>query len=240
MLLDSFVRAPEDDLAELLSDLDDDDGDHGWLPVEPRWREHPLRHDRRARPVTYRVRLDLLDAKPPIWRRLDLASDIYLDDLHAIIQVAMGWDDAHLHAFAAGRQPFSHRGFQFANDYIEGYPFTHEAEVRLDETMREPGDWLGYTYDFGDTWRHLLKLEAVRPRGAGDPAFTCITGRRACPPEDCGGVWGYQNLLVYVEDPSDAPDWFIEQAEEFLDGREFDPARFDLEAVNRALDDIRA
>lgn len=235
---DGLVTDPDDDVAELLGDLDDDGDD--WLPAESQWRDHPLRHEQRARPVTYRVRLDLLDAKPPIWRRLDLASDIYLDDLHAIIQVAMGWDDAHLHAFSVGRQPFSHHGFQFANDYVEGYPFTHEAEVRLDETLREPGDRLRYTYDFGDTWRHSLRLEEVRPRGAGHPAFTCVTGRRACPPEDCGGIWGYQALLAYLENPLDTPDWFVEQAEEFLDGERFDPTAFEVQEVNKALDAIRA
>lgn len=207
----------------------------------PRWTGHPLRHRRRNRPVTYRVRLDLLDTKPPIWRRLDLVSNLALDELHVIIQVAMGWTDSHLHTFAVGGRPFSPSAFRFLNPYeaAEGERGTPEHSVALDETVHAPGDRLWYTYDFGDGWDHALKLEQVRPRRPSDPAFVCVGGRRACPPEDCGGVYGYEELLAYREDPEGAPEQLTERAEYFLP-EEFDPAAFDVDEVNEAFDDIRA
>ena len=147
----------------------------------PRWTGHPLRHKRRPRVMTYRVRLDLLDAKPPIWRRLDVASDLYLDDLHVVIQAAMGWSDSHLYAFAAGGRVFMPGSFQFLNEFdvAEGERGTPEAQVRLDEVQRGPGDRLWYTYDFGDGWEHVLKLESVLTRRAGDSAFRCVWGAGA-------------------------------------------------------------
>lgn len=192
--------------------------------------------------MTYRVRLDLLDAKPPIWRRLDVASDLYLDDLHVVVQAAMGWSDSHLHAFSAGGRVFMPGSFQFLNEFdvAEGERGTPEAQVRLDEVLREPGDRLWYTYDFGDGWDHVLKLESVQTRRAGDAAFRCVGGRRACPPEDCGGIPGYEDLLAYREDPASVPDWVAERAAEFWAAGNFDPAEFSVAETNDALDAIRA
>ncbi|WP_448072602.1 plasmid pRiA4b ORF-3 family protein [Georgenia yuyongxinii] len=207
-------------------------------PVKPvPWSAHPLRRRRRSKPVSYRVRLDLLDARPPIWRRLDLASNLRLDQVHTVIQVAMGWSDAHLHAFSAGGRPYMPDSYQFLNQYEieQDEPGIPESEVRLDEVVMEPGDRLWYEYDFGDSWNHVLKLEKVLPRGANDPAATCLGGRRACPPEDCGGLAGYEGLLAFAEDPTLAPDWVKESwLHHFPDGY-FDPAAFDVTEVNDAL-----
>lgn len=211
----------------------------GWgVPPSPTWSGHPLRRRRRSKPVTYRVRLDLMDAKPPIWRRLDLASDLFLDDVHEVIQVAMGWTNSHLHAFAAGGRAFGPGALCFLNafDVEEGEEGTDEAEVRLDEILHGPGDRLWYEYDYGDGWSHVLKLEKVLPR-AGDTAAVCVGGRRACPPEDCGGVYGYQELLAYAVDPAGAPEWVAEAMDHYLSADEFDPAAFDLDEVNEALAD---
>lgn len=96
--------------------------------------------------VTYRLRIDLDRTKPPLWRRLEVASDLFLDELHWIIQVAFGWDNGHLHEFSSGR---------------EGIP---EEEVRLDEVLVDRGDKLYYEYDFGNGWQHTIQLEALLPR----------------------------------------------------------------------------
>lgn len=193
--------------------------------------------------MTYRVRLDLLDAKPPIWRRLELASDLYLDDVHAVIQVAMGWTNSHLHAFSAGGPPFFPGSFRFLNpfDVAEGEPGTPSSHVRIDEILHDVGDRLWYTYDFGDGWDHVVKLETVTPRRTDDLAFHCVGGRRACPPENCGGVPGYEDILAYLDDPTGVPEWIAEHARELGAGADrFEPAAFDVEEINRALDSIRA
>src|SRR5699024_7913873 len=159
-----------------------------------------------------------------------------------VIQAAMGWTNSHLHAFAAGGPMFTPRSFGFLNDFdvAEGEPGTPESHVRLDEVLHETGDRLWTTYDAGDGWGHVLKLPAVHPRRSGDSAFRCVGGRRACPPEDCGGMPGYDSLLAYREDPASVSDWEAEVAADFWDNGDFDPVAFSVAETNEALDAIRA
>ncbi len=135
----------------------------------------------------FRVRLDLRDTKPPVWRRLEVSGDITLPRLHDVIQTAMGWTNSHLHRFRTGvdhRSPY----FLAPFDFEEGEDGMAEDDVRLDQLVREKGDALWYEYDFGDSWDHVLKVEAVLPKPPEQ--VRCTGGRMACPPEDCGGVWG--------------------------------------------------
>ena len=149
--------------------------------------------------MTYRVRIDIKDAKPPIWRRLELASDMVLDELHEVIQAAFGWTDSHLHRFAVGTSAWDRAAelylcpFDVDDGDDEG---TAEQEVRLDEVLVEVNDRLHYVYDYGDDWEHVVRLEAVLDRPEDAPRAVCTDGRRAGPPEDCGGVWGYEQLLA--------------------------------------------
>lgn len=184
--------------------------------------------------VTYRIRVDLDGAEPPVWRRLELANDLTLEQVHHVLQTAMGWTDSHLHDFASGDSPADdlaqhYRPQDSIDNDLEGID---ETTVRLGEVLVEPGDRLFYTYDFGDDWTHTLHVEAVVPSGADhqSPAI-CVAGARACPPEDCGGVWGYHELLTALSQPPDADnkelrDWV---------GPDFDPDRFDIDDVNAAL-----
>jgi hypothetical protein len=184
------------------------------LPRQPR---PSLRKKPRKSPAAYRVRVDLDNARPPIWRRLDLRSDLTLAQMHLAIQAAFGWWDYHLHRFALGGSVFDRDAELFLCPYDveegedDGVP---AATVRLDETLAEPGDELRYCYDYGDSWELTLRLESVHDLGEGLIA-RCVGGRRAAPPEDCGG-------------PRDAED-----LAEVLD----DPAHFDLAEVNEALTD---
>lgn len=184
--------------------------------VGPERREH--RHPRRDEVVTYRVRIDIAHAQPPIWRRLDLRSNITLDVLHQVIQTAFGWWDYHLYRFSLGGDGFDPRSqlflcpFDVDEGEDEGMP---ASDIHLDETLREPGDVLHYLYDYGDNWDLTLKLEKVLPQGEVSPIAVCVDGRRAAPPEDCGGR-------------RDA-----EQLAEVLD----DPAAFSVDEVNEALHD---
>ncbi len=199
------------------------------------------RRPRRPEPVTYRVRVDLVGAKPPLWRRLELASDLFLDELHDILQVAFGWTDSHLHRFASGPERYGPETEHYLGPFelAEGDAGIPEGEVRLDEVLVDAGDRLFYTYDYGDDWQHVLELEAVLPRDTSVPRVGATAGRRDGPPEDCGGVYGYE-LIAAATDPAH-PD-HVELAREFdhIYGDDVDPASFattpfDLERINRAL-----
>ena len=157
----------------------------------------PPGRPRRRRSVTLRVRVDIEGLEPPIWRRLDLASDLTLDRVHAVLQTAFGWQNSHLHSFSTR----SDRGENSTQrslpelDVAQGDDGIVESEVQLDELLVAAGDRLSYTYDFGADWQHTVLLESVGPRTPGDRVAGLVAGRGAGPPEDCGGVWGYQDLL---------------------------------------------
>jgi hypothetical protein len=159
------------------------------------------RRPRRAGVVSYRVRVDLSGTKPPLWRRLELASDLYLDQVHEIMQVAFGWTDSHLHQFGSGPAHYDRATEHYLCPFQveEGDPGVPEEYVRLDEVLAEPGDRLFYDYDFGDGWQHTIRLEAILPRGSSAPRAVCIAGRRDGPPEDCGGVGGYELITAATD-----------------------------------------
>ena len=142
--------------------------------------------------------------------------------------MAMGWTDSHLHGFRAGRDSYGVPDPNFPGD------FNNERNVRLNKIADE-GDTIIYDYDFGDSWEHDLKIEKLLPPEPGAHYPRCLKGSRACPPEDCGGPWGYQNLLDALKDPKH------ENHEEMLEwfGDGLDPEAFDLDDINEALKHIR-
>ena len=148
----------------------------------------------------FRVRLDLHGAKPPVWRRLELPGDLTLPRLHDVIQAVMGWTDSHLHRFRTGSD---HRSLYFVStfDLDEGEDGVPEDDVRLDQLVAVEGDALWYEYDFGDGWDHVLRVEEI----LDDPParVRCTGGRKACPPEDCGGIGGYGELASWVRNGYD-------------------------------------
>jgi hypothetical protein len=183
-----------------------------------------------ARDAVYQVKISLRGTHPPIWRRLRLPAATTLARLHDIIQTAFGWTDSHLHAFEAGGRRYSRPAFGL-DDFDDR--FADEGEALLREVADSVGARLRYTYDFGDSWEHDLLVEEILPPDRPGPAV-CVAGRRAGPPEDCGGVWGYAELLDILADP-DHPE-HAERLEwlEWL-GHRLDPAAFDKDAINRAL-----
>lgn len=206
----------------------------GW-PARPR----PTLLQRREEKATYVVRLDLDDAKPPIWRRLRLASDLSLAQLHDVVQVAMGWLDCHLHQFQMGPVLKDYRVAPFLTDYdlLEGETDgVTEADVRVDEVLGEPGHRLFYEYDFGDSWSHTIRLEKIEPWSEGAPVAVCVAGRRACPPEDVGGLPGHEEACAAIRgEPIGDPEWAEHLLTWLPDG--YDPEHFDAEEVNGALHD---
>ncbi len=155
------------------------------------------RRPRPRRPVTLRIRVHIEGVQPPIWRRLDVASDLTLDRLDAVLQSAFGWQNSHLHSFTTPADPNEVRAERYltAFDVAEGDGGVLESEVELGELLVEAGDKLSYTYDFGDDWEHTLVLESAQSRIAAAPGAVLVAGRRAGPPEDCGGARVYQDLL---------------------------------------------
>lgn len=167
-----------------------------------------LRRTRRDDVATYRIRVDIDDAAPAIWRLLDVRSDLTLDVLHQVLQAAFDWTDSHLHRFAIGGHPFDQDSQIFLCPFdVEEGEMSDDgglpaSDVRLDEVMAEPGDILRYLYDYGDSWEHTLRLEEVLPAAADTPTAVCVDGDRAAPPEDCGGVTDEAQLAEVLDDPA--------------------------------------
>ena len=187
----------------------------------------------------FQVRIDLLQVKPPIWRRLVLPGDLTLDRVHAVLNEAMGWTDSHLHRFRTGNRPHAPY-FITEFDLHEGDDGILENDVRLDQVVAEKGDALWYDYDFGDGWEHVVKVEAVLPEPPTEVEL--VTGRRACPPEDVGGPWGYEAVAKWVESGYDKtllPEQFdnARHARDWLTPG-WHPATFDLESARSALRDV--
>jgi hypothetical protein len=203
-------------------------------------------------PRALQLRITLLGTKPKIWRRVLCPADITLGDLHAIIQVAMGWEDAHLHEFTlrgkkltrkekaelqrradeldvdlrelTGERTFSDPSFdlEFAED---------EFAAQFTDVAPAPRSKLYYLYDMGDSWEHEIVVEKLVKPDPGSPILQCLGGEGACPPDDSGGVWGYYDKLDALEDPDheyhdEAVDWL---------GDDYDPDAVDLAQINRDL-----
>jgi hypothetical protein len=173
--------------------------------------------------MPHQLKVTLEGIEPPVWRRLVVPSEFTLYDLHHAIQVAMGWEDCHLHDFTIKRQRYA---VPESDDF--GDP-ADETKARLCD-VAGPRTKILYQYDFGDSWNHVIVVEKVL-KNAADPIPTCVDGARACPPEDSGGAWGYSDKLQALanldDDDSDKlRDWM---------GDDFDPELFEIDAVNRAL-----
>lgn len=180
-------------------------------------------------PTVHQLKITLHESKPPIWRRVLLPSSATLFQLHGVIQESFGWIGYHLHEceIAGTRYGDAEDDDGWDDDDDE---LIDEHSVTLAE-LAPSGTTFTYTYDFGDNWRHDIEVEDVV---AADPKVHyphCTAGKRACPPEDVGGMGGYHEFLAAIADPSHP-----EHAErlESVDGS-FDPEACDLAAINVAL-----
>jgi len=192
--------------------------------------------------MTYRVRVDLSDTTPPVWRRLEVTSDVFLDDLHEIIQIAFGWTDSHLHRFACGPAYYSDdtEYYLMPFEVDEGETGVPEHQVRLDEVLADVGDRMFYCYDFGDDWQHVLRLEAVEPQAPSSRKAVCTQGDRDGPAEDCGGIGAYE-LIEAVKDPTnDDPAAEIDYRQVLgdIDPYSYPTTLFDIGKINAALVDF--
>ena len=179
----------------------------------------------------YQIKVTLLGTKPPIWRRLLVPASMTLAKLHHVLQTAMGWAGGHMHEF---RTADRHFGIPDPEDRSMGMPnVENERTVRLSKVLWRPGAKLIYTYDFGDNWEHAVVLEKLLPTPPGlDIEYPiCIDGKLGCPPDDCGGIPGYYELIEALADPEHERH---EEISEWI-SEDFDPQAFSVENVNRML-----
>ena len=173
----------------------------------------------------YQLKVTLQGSKPPIWRRIQVPASISLPQLHTTIQTAMGWLGGHMHQFTIAGVSYGTPDPEF------GQEMRDEARVKLERVITAEKERFIYEYDFGDSWNHVVLLEKILHPAPGVQYPLCLTGKRACPPEDVGGVWGYANFLEAIGN-ADHPEH-----EELLEwhGGEFDPEAFSRDEVNRRL-----
>jgi len=181
----------------------------------------------REKHLVCQIKVTLKGTRPPIWRRFLVLSDMSLHQLHQVSQVVMGWENSHLYQFVIGER-----------HYGEPYPeveMENSKATKLSQVVPGEATEFTYEYDFGDSWEHEVLIEKTLPAEPRKRYPLCIVGRRACPPEDCGGIWGYAELLEVIQDPEH------EDHEEMLEwlGGSFDPEAFDLKEVNEVLEGLR-
>lgn len=187
---------------------------------------------RRRFSLVYQLKIALVEIRPQIMRRVQVPADIDLGDLHEVFQAALGWTDSHLHSFTIADRNFT-RSYEEGD--LEELGMEEECGVRLCDLVTEPKEQFSYSYDFGDDWQHVVVMEKVLAADPDTHYPVCLAGKRSCPPEDCGGIWGYADLLKVLGNPNhpehrDMKQWV---------GRKFDSEAFDLEKVNKALRRLR-
>ncbi|MHB2027145.1 MAG: IS1096 element passenger TnpR family protein [Elusimicrobiota bacterium] len=146
-----------------------------------------------ARALVYRLKITLVGLEPPVWRRVLVPGDTNLGSLHRAIQYVMGWSNSHLHIFHVGKTRIAPRTPDW--DDVED-----ERKFMLWDIAHKTGAKLFYEYDMGDSWGHEVKVEAITPATAAFKGPECLAGAGACPPEDCGGIGGYEDLLAALRD----------------------------------------
>jgi Plasmid pRiA4b ORF-3-like protein len=169
------------------------------------------------------LKVTLRGIRPPIWRRLEVPSQISLGLLHDAIQAAMGWGGFHLYAFEISGRRYG--------DPTTVDDVADDMRLTLAGVIKSGVRRFFYTYDFGDDWEHEIVIEGKKAAIDGLRYPICIAGKMNCPPEDCGGVWGYRELLAALADPSSNKD---DEWSQWME-RAFDPKEFSIDIVNARI-----
>lgn len=192
--------------------------------------------------AVFELDLWLVDSDPLIWRSFAVPADFTLEQMHYLIQSMMEWEDYHMHRFetAEGRRFESRQQAEGMSQWLgdDDDPSEDEASIML-RTLFEPlKEVLCYLYDYGDDWTHGIKIINTH---ADAKAFArlpiCLAGARSGPPEDCGGVWGYEEKLEILRHPDPHDEWHQEIIE-WMGGPGYDPEAFNLEAINHRLKSV--
>jgi len=189
----------------------------------------------------YQLKITLMEIEPPIWRRILVPQNITFYKLHKIIQASFGWQDYHLFDFDLGDVVVHIPDPDYApGELYGGKKELNAKRTKIDDLLVERKRCI-YTYDFGDNWRHEVVLEKILPAEDGRHYPFCIAGARHRPPEDVGGVGGYQEFLSVIQNPRH-PEYndYLLWAEKDTGGRKFDPEYFYINEANRALAKIKS
>ncbi|SFC85094.1 pRiA4b ORF-3-like protein [Bacillus sp. 491mf] len=186
------------------------------------------REKKSVQPAIYQFKITLKGMRPPIWRRFLIDNQVTFEELHTIIQIVMGWEDSHLYNFDT-----KDALVEILDDSFEFFPSAREKydarETQIGELITEEKQKCLYTYDFGDDWEHELVLEKILPIDEKITVPTCLKGKRACPPEDCGGVYMYSEIQAALKGEGELDEEMIEWL------GEFDTEEFDIEFINSIL-----
>ena len=176
-------------------------------------------------PTDYTIRVELEGVEPLVWRRLRISSDLPLPLFARVLETAMGWQSYHLHQFVLGNVAFGD-----ADDEM-GYTIDG-TDVLIKQILPEAGNEVRFDYDFGDDWHHLVRVEAIAEIGDEDPLSALVLdGARACPPEDVGGIGGYEHLVDVLRDPANEEHAELRR----WAGRSFKQEAFDLLKTQRTV-----
>ncbi|MBN2050380.1 MAG: plasmid pRiA4b ORF-3 family protein [Spirochaetales bacterium] len=172
----------------------------------------------------YQLKISIKSIKPAIWREFIVPSTILLPDLHEVIQIVMGWTNSHLHQFIINGDFYSEPDEEAMMKYID------YTDIALRQVVSKEKETFVYEYDFGDGWEHTITVEKILPDSPLKHPL-CLAGKRNCPPEDCGGPFGYMDLLRIISDPKNKE---YKEMIEWL-GSGFDPEYFDPDEINQML-----
>ncbi|MBN1984452.1 MAG: plasmid pRiA4b ORF-3 family protein [Chitinivibrionales bacterium] len=172
------------------------------------------------------MKISLNWIKPEIWRRFVVDSRVSLDEFHEILQVVMGWTNSHLYSFTVHGVDYMPADDEFEMDESEDTKGMSLKKLKL-----EKGDKIRYVYDMGDDWEHTIRIEKVFTLEEETKVPYCSEGERNCPPEDCGGAPGYEDIVKAMQKPRS------KEAKELIEwlGEIYDPEKFDLEEINEVL-----
>lgn len=186
----------------------------------------------KQKPEIYQLSITLRASEPLIWRRLLVPSNLSLMNLHLVMQIAMGWEDAHTHRFLVGDTCYSIPIEDFFSKKVD---CEDAQKVKLSDFVTGEGYHFSYEYDFGDEWMHDILIEQVSaPQNI--PTLICLEGEGACPPEDIGGVTGFAGFVQAMNDPQHEnhesyKSWYLD----VYGVDQFDAQNFDIELVNDLL-----
>lgn len=177
----------------------------------------------------FQIQIVLKGSKPKIWRRILIPSELLLSDFHKIIQSSMGWTDSHLHQFVKNKTFYTLR--MKNDDFWDEMNNVDYKNLKASDLLEFEKDKIVYEYDFGDSWEHDIILEKILPIENKILSPICTDGKMNCPPEDCGGVWGYANLVEILKNPDN------EEYQSYMEwiGENFDPEYFNIDEVNGLL-----